>query len=309
MTNKYIATVLTLIFLQFSCADKTVVEKTDTQNLPEVIKKRMRDSIEINLFDSIQAGKKINKLLYYEAIYKIDTLNLKYLIKYTDLLAITGQTQRSMNLLNNALKWTDRKAKIFHSKGNVWQAIMTLQQQRGLQFNFAFDSSYYYYERACKTDSTDAELFITLSKMHEFQKNYNEAILNIEQAIKIQPTNRTHYLYKGVYKYYLGDYKGAYEDLTPITDVRRSDYSWYYYRAYAGATLGKYVESVQDFDTCELLNYNSPDLYYNRGKIKTNITERKREGYLEIKKSLQMGYPVPKDEQDLINKKLSETTI
>lgn len=281
----------------------------DTQNLPETVKKRMRDSIDLVLFDAIRSGKKVNELPYYEAIYKIDTLNLKYLIKYTDLLSMMGQTQRSLNILDNTLKWTDKKAKIYHSKGNVWQAIATVQQQRGLQFNFALDSSIYYYERACKTDSNDVEVFIRLSQVHEFFKNYKEAIKVIDHVIKIQPNNRTHYLFRGIFKYNLGDFKGAYKDLTPITDVRRSEHSWYYYRAFAATELGKFKEAVQDLDTCELLKYKSADLYYNRGKIKTHIKEKKHEGYLEVKKSLQMGYPVPKDEQELIEKKLSERTI
>jgi tetratricopeptide (TPR) repeat protein len=308
MTNKYITTFLLLLFL-ISCSNDKNSDKTNTQDLSEATKNRMRDSIG---FAETKLGSHNDPkiaLPYSEAKYKVDTLNIKYFLEYVEMLSVCGQTQKAFSLLNQTLKWSDKKAKIYESKGTVWQSVAGLQRQRGLDYKFALDSAIAYYEKACQTDSTDVQLFITLSQANEFFKNYAEAINNINHAIKIQPNNRTHYLFRGIYKFNLEDYKGAYEDLTPITDIRRMEYEWYYYRGLAASWINKIDEAIKDLDTCEMLNYKTSDLYYNRGKLKTNIKELKHEGYLEIKKAEQMGYPVPKDELELVNKRLAETHI
>lgn len=274
-----------------------------------MVKTRLRDSI---TFAETKLGSHNDPKLslpYSEARYNVDTLNLKYVLEYAEMLNVCGQTQKAFSILNQTLKWSDKKAKIYESKGTVWQGVAAQQLQRGLESKFAIDSALAYYEKACQTDSSDVDLFITLCLMHQFLQKYEEAIIDINHAIKIQPKNRTHYLFRGICKFNLSDFKNAYEDLTPITDVRRMDYTWYYYRGLTAGELGKFVEGVQDFDTCEMLNYKAADLYYYRGKMKTHIKEIKREGYLEVKKAIQMGFPIPPDEKELVEKRLAESTI
>lgn len=308
MANKNITTIF-LFLLLFSCSDEKNGDKINTQDLSEATKTRLRDSI---IFAETKLGSHNDPKLtlpYSEAKYRIDTLNIKYLLEYVEILTVCGQTQKAFSLLNQSLKWSDKKAKIYESKGNVWQGVAALQLERGLETKFALDSAMAYYEKACQTDSSDVDLFITLCQSHEFLKNFDAAIKAINHAIKIQPSNRTHYLFRGVCKYKLNDFKGAYEDLTPITDIRRMDYTWYYYRALAAAEIDKLEEAIKDLDTCEMLKYKAPELYYYRGIIKTNIKRLKREGYLNIKKAEQLGYPVPKNEIEFVYKKLAETTI
>jgi len=310
--DNIIAFVLTIIPVLYAIPHLIPSEKEIiiTQNLPEYIKKRMRDSIDnacTQAYPSTNDPR--TQIPYQKAKYEIDTLNVKYLLEYTQILAISGEINKAYNLLINALKWSDKKAKIYNSIGDVWQTIATFQMNNKINYQAALDSSFFYIKKACEMDSTDVDLFISLYNFYDYEKKYNEAIKVIEHTMKIKPNNRTLYLFRGTAKYHLEDYKGAYEDLTPITDIRRIDYTWYFYRALAGAELGKYNEAVQDLDTCEMLNYKEAQLYYVRGKFKTHIKERKREGFLEAKKAILMGYPAPKDEQEKIEKKLSEVTI
>lgn len=299
--------ILITIFIA-SCSDNHETLPLNTQNLPEVIKKRMRDSIDRILVDSIVAKKKINVLPYYYSMYQIDTLNTKYIIKYADHLGLAGQYNISFNILNKAISYTKNNARLYNSKGNIWQYIATVKMQNKESYKNEIDSSMFYYEKACQTDSNDVELFVTLCLAHQYLKKYDEAINDIEHAMRLQPNNKDHVLFRGCVKVDLKDYQGAYEDLKVITPFRRNDPSMYYHRALAESYLNKLNECKLDLDTCIMLSPDNPDAYYFRGVCKTNIKD-KYNGWLDIKKAYDLGYPVPEKEYKIMMEKLSEKKI
>jgi len=291
-----------------SCSDKNETSTLSTQNLSEETKKRMRDSIDRTLLDSIRAKKQINEIPYYYSMYNIDTLNTKYIIKYADQLGVVGQYKTSFELLNKAISYTDNKAKLYRCKGNIWQYIATTNSQKNLPYSAYLDSSLYYYEEACETDTNDVELFVTLCLAHQYLKMYDKAMIDIEHAIRLQPNNKDHVLFRGCVKIDLKDYQGAYEDLKVITPFRRIDPSMYYHRALAESYLNKLNECKLDLDTCIMLSPNNPDAYYFRGVCRTNIKD-KYNGWLDIKKAYDLGYPVPAKEYKIMMEKLSEKKI
>ncbi|MDO9001719.1 MAG: hypothetical protein Q7W45_18270 [Bacteroidota bacterium] len=292
-----------------SCSDNSDTAVLNTQNLPENIKKRMRDSIDFILVDSLVANKKINELPYYYSMYHIDTLNTKYLIKYADQLGLAGQYNVSFNLLNKAIRYTKNNAKLYNCKGNIWQYIAGVKMNNREYYKNEMDSSVFYYEKACQTDSNDVELFVTMCLMYDGLGRHDEGIKAIEHAMKLQPTNGDHILFRGVCKIGLKDYKGAYEDLRVITAYRKSDANMYFNRAVAESSLKMIEMAKLDLDTCVMLEPNNSMWHYYRGVCMTNIKSQKRNGFLEVKKAHDMGYPVPEHEYKHVMKKLSEVSI
>jgi tetratricopeptide (TPR) repeat protein len=299
-------TLFTIIIV--SCSDNKDISMLSTQNLSEEIKKSMRDSIDRILLDSIRAKKKINEIPYYYAMYSVDTLNPKYIIKYANQLGIVGQYKPSFDLLNKAICYTSNKAKLYRCKGDIWQYIATASAQQNLSYSAQLDSSLFYYEKACITDTNDVELFVTLCLAHKYLKKYDEALIDIEHAIQLQPNNKDHILFRGCVKVELKDYQGAYEDLKVITPFRRIDPSMYYHRALAESYLNKLIECKLDLDTCIVLSPDNPSAYYFRGVCRTNIKD-KYNGWLDIKKAYDLGYPVPEKEYKIMIEKLSEKKL
>lgn len=306
---KFILKLILITIIIVSCSDSHETQTLNTQNLLEDIKKRMRDSIDKLLVDSLVAKKKINELPYYYSMYHIDTLNTKYIIKYADHLGLAGQYQASFNLLDKTINYTSNSAKLYNCKGNVWQYIASAKMQNGQNYQTEMDSSVFYYERACQTDSNDVELFVTMCIMYDGLKRHEEGIKAIEHAIKLQPTNGDHILFRGICKVGLKDYKGAYEDLRTITGYRKSDASMYYNRAVAASFIKMIDVAKLDLDTCIMLEPSNPLFYYLRGVSETNIKSEKRNGWLDIKKAYDMGYPVPEKEYKIMLEKLSEKKI
>jgi len=285
-------------------------EQTEsTQRLHPLTQQRIRDSIE-SVLDNLQMdGKEIDELPYREAIYRVDTANIKYLIDYATSLAMSEKTADAFRLLRNTLRWSTNKDNLYSCLGDVWQIEAGFKGKQGLKIKAYIDSSLFYFEKAALTDSNNVGHLVNLSIIYNELQRPHDGIRAIEKAMRIQPDNRTHYLFRGSCKITLEDYKGAYEDLSIISDVRRLDPNWYYLRAIAASNINKLHESKLDFDTCELLGYDKPDLYYFRGAVKTNIND-KLNGYREIKKAYDMGYPVPEKDMEKINKKLnSQVTI
>lgn len=300
---------LILSVLYFISLNPSEEEKISTQNLPETIKQKMRDSIDIIMFDSIKNGKKINELPYYYSMYKIDTLNVKYIVKYANQLGIVGQYDASFRYLNRALGYSKNKARLYHCKGDIWQYIATVKSQNGQLSKLEMDSSLYYYELACNNDSNDVELFVTMCIMYNGLQEYEKGIKAIEHAMKLRPENQDLILFRGICRVGLEDYRNAYNDLKIITAFRKTDVSMYYHRAKAASYLDMFYECKLDLDTCINLQPNNPMFYYFRGICETNIKELKYQGYQDIKKAKDMGYDVPEKEYKLVMEKLSQTTI
>ncbi len=313
MKNRHIDLILIFIPFLFSCSEPVVTQKVNTkkintQNLPETIKNRMRDSISLLISNLHLSGQKIDETSYHKAIYEIDTTNIKYLANYSGQLFMTGNSQKAFYLTYNALRWAEKRSKIYACLGSLWELEASSRMQKKIESKSAMDSSVYYREKACMSDSNDVELFVNLCITHIQLNRNQEGIKDIEHAIRLQPDNRTHYLFRGMCKYEIADYKGAYEDLRIISGLRRSGSEWYYYRALAASHINKILESKLDFDTCEMLNYKKPDLYYFRGIIKTNLGDFEG-GYSEIKKSFDMGYPVPEKLIKKINEELAKKSL
>ncbi len=310
--NKYIdmkiqsiiKTFILLIILN-SCTEG---EKPNTQNLPETVKQKMRDSIYIVMFDSLKANKKVNELYYLEAQYKIDTLNVKYISKYANKLGFLGNYNTAFILLNKSLKWVENKAKIYNSKSMIWQYYIGELMKNNKDSKAATDSALFYIEKACVTDTNDVEIFVIACVTHNQLGMFDKALNDIKNAIRIQPNNKDHILFRGMCKVGLQDMEGAYEDLKNITLNRKNDGSMYLYRGISEFYLKKYNEAKCDFDTSESLRFIRPELYYYRGCSKTFLNDEIN-GCIDIKKAHDIGFQVPADEYEIVLERLNSKNI
>ncbi|MEC4813028.1 MAG: tetratricopeptide repeat protein [Scytonema sp. PMC 1069.18] len=83
--------------------------------------------------------------------------------------------------------------------------------------------------------------------------------------IAVSPNDVVGYKNRGNSRADLGDYEGAIEDYTQAIKLNRKDADAYYHRGNYRYDLGDYIGAIADYNQAIRLNPNDADAYYNRG--------------------------------------------
>jgi tetratricopeptide (TPR) repeat protein len=139
----------------------------------------------------------------------------------------------------------------------------------------------------------DADYYFRQGHQDRYSKKYVEAILEYDEAIKIDPNFSLAFEYRGLSKYELGDYKGATLDYTKaiVIGVSLPYYRVYILRGIAEINLGRLEEAILDFDKAIEIDPNNPQPYNHRGYAKEKLGKIK-EAKLNYEKAIELepGY-------------------
>ncbi len=108
------------------------------------------------------------------------------------------------------------------------------------------------------------------------QGNYQEAVDNLTQVIKLEPQNHLAYNRRGDAFYRLGDYQQSQTDSSQAITLNPQDANAYYDRGFSFYELGKYKEAIADYTQAIKLNSQNAYAYYGRGLAKTQLQEHKK---------------------------------
>ena len=100
---------------------------------------------------------------------------------------------------------------------------------------------------------------------------YQEAIIEFDMAINLNPHDPYSHHWRGVAKYNLGRYEEAITDFDEATTQNPNDILAYYNRGLAKHNLGRYEEAITDFDEAITRNLDYILTYYDRGVAKYNL--------------------------------------
>ncbi|PHJ57402.1 serine/threonine protein kinase [Nostoc linckia z18] len=105
--------------------------------------------------------------------------------------------------------------------------------------------------------------------------NYEGAIQDFSQLIKLEPKNALAYNKRGDAYYRLGDYEQAQTDSSQAILLNPQDANAYYDRGFALYELRKYKEAIADYT--QAIKFNSQDAYayYGRGLARVQIKDNK----------------------------------
>lgn len=100
------------------------------------------------------------------------------------------------------------------------------------------------------------------------KNRFTDAFNKLDIIIKIKPNQAEAYFYRGVCKYFLGDYGGALQDLDFSLEYNPAMYDAYYYRALTQTQLQEYDAALRDFDKLIDRQDKNPQLYLDRAFCK-----------------------------------------
>lgn len=106
-------------------------------------------------------------------------------------------------------------------------------------------------------------------------KNYQQAIIEYNQAIEIKPNEAILYSLRGLSKYYLNDYKGALQDCDKAIKLDKNYANAYDNRALAKNYLNDYQGAIQDCYKAIGLNKRDVYVYANLGYARLSLKDYK----------------------------------
>lgn len=120
-----------------------------------------------------------------------------------------------------------------------------------------------------KTQNAEAYYNEGIEKYNK--KDYQKAIEDFNQAIKINPKYPDAYLKQGNARYYLGAYQQAIENYNQLIKISPNCVEAYNSRGCTHYSLGDAQAAIEDFTQAIKINPNYAKAYSNRGNIRTEL--------------------------------------
>ncbi|MEH2414348.1 tetratricopeptide repeat protein [Nostoc sp.] len=123
---------------------------------------------------------------------------------------------------------------------------------------------------------SDAQQKLYQEGVNKYQAgNYEGAVEDFNQVIKLDPQNALAYNRRGDAYYRLGDYEQAQADSSQAILLNPEDANAYFDRGFAFSELGKYKEAIADYTQAIKLNSKNAYAYYGRGLALAQLKNNK----------------------------------
>ena len=117
-------------------------------------------------------------------------------------------------------------------------------------------------------DPTSEEQLLRSGNRHLQQGKYDEAIVDYNEAIRINPESAQAYTNRGTVKVVFGQHDDAIADYDQAIHINSQSAEAYTNRGIAKAELGRHEEAIADYNQTIRINPQYPLAYYNRGNAK-----------------------------------------
>ena len=122
-----------------------------------------------------------------------------------------------------------------------------------------------------QTQSVSAETYRVRAYASIQLGNYEKAIRELDQALRMNPKDAWSYHNRGIAKRNLGQHYSAILDYHEAIRLDPNDALAYHNRGYARGQLGKYYGAIADYNEAIRLNPKYALAYYNRGNAKGEL--------------------------------------
>jgi tetratricopeptide (TPR) repeat protein len=175
-------------------------------------------------------------------------------IKLADLYFVVKEHQKSLDLLNVALKKEKGNAYIYHMLGMNYREMGDTAR------------AIYHYQTAIETDPTDYNSNLYIANLYAAQKK-EIALAYFKAAIKLRPTWAEPIFARAVFLQSVGSFKAAMLDYKKVVDLEPSNYLAYYNVGYINYEAGFLDQALNSWDLCLKINPQFANAWYMKGLI------------------------------------------
>lgn len=101
----------------------------------------------------------------------------------------------------------------------------------------------------------------------QFHERYDEALVDIEEAIKLSPQSATFYIARAIINYYLNDFRGSMADYGRVLELDPSNKIAYYNRGLLRTQVGERNGAISDFSQVIKADPSNYFALYNRALL------------------------------------------
>ena len=127
------------------------------------------------------------------------------------------------------------------------------------------------YDEAIRLNPYDANIYSNRGCVKTSLGQYEQAIDDFDKSINLSPRFADAYYNRGCVKASLGQHEQAIDDFDDVIRLNPSHSNAYNNRGISKAILGHYEKSIDDFDRAIFLERGDAAAYHNRGNAKANL--------------------------------------
>lgn len=129
-----------------------------------------------------------------------------------------------------------------------------------------------YVTRCINSHKNNPQAYLARCEIYtNYLKDYNKALDDIDEVIKLEPSNAGYYINRSYLRYQINDIRGTMADLDYAIAIAPNNVTAHYNRALLRSEVGDYNKAVEDYD---FVLEHDPDNYpafYNRTMMLINI--------------------------------------
>ena len=127
------------------------------------------------------------------------------------------------------------------------------------------------YDNAIRLKPDYVNVYYSRGLTKYYLGQYEAAIVDYDNAIRLKPAHLNAYYERGLAKYILGQYEAAIDDYDNAIRLKPAHLNAYYSRALAKCNLGQYEAAIVDYDNAIRFEPNDANAYYDRGLAKEKL--------------------------------------
>jgi tetratricopeptide (TPR) repeat protein len=131
-----------------------------------------------------------------------------------------------------------------------------------------YDEAMGYINQYIEKNPEDGNGFFVRGFIYEQKKEYEKAIKEFTEALRLNAVHTYAYMYKGEAHIYLKQFKEAYDCFTKVVQIEPKNMYAYYNRGIALSNLEKYKEAIADFNVVLRIDSTYSPALNNRGNVK-----------------------------------------